>query len=251
MRLTRIFVDAALSSGAALLLPPAPAQHLTRVLRLQVGAALRVFNGRGGEHDASIESIRRNDATVLVGAHHPIERESPLQVTLLQGIARGEKMDLILQKATELGVAAVVPVTTARSTVRLDDESALRKHTHWQGVLIGACEQSGRNRIPAIAAATGLSAAVSGNHSQLKLLLEPEASAGTLKTLLATVFSDTKPNLSICLLVGPEGGLDPHEVLMAKQAGFQPCRLGPRVLRTETAALTALAALQSLAGDLT
>jgi 16S rRNA (uracil1498-N3)-methyltransferase len=251
MRLTRIFVDAALSSGAALLLPPAQAQHLTRVLRLQVGAALRVFNGHGGEHDASIESIRRNDATILIGAHHPIERESPLQVTLLQGIARGEKMDLILQKATELGVAAVVPVSTVRSTVRLDDTTAQRKQAHWRGVLIGACEQSGRNRIPAIAAVCGLAAAVANNQSQLKLLLEPEITAGTLKTLLATAFGDTKPNLSICLLVGPEGGLDPHEVLTAKQAGFHPCRLGPRVLRTETAALTALAALQSLAGDLT
>ncbi len=156
MRLTRVFVDATLSTGAALLLPPAPAQHLTRVLRLQAGAALRVFNGQGGEFDASIESIQRNDATVLIGAHHRIERESPLQVTLLQGIARGEKMDLILQKAAELGVAAVVPLTTARSTVRLDDATALRKQAHWQGVLIGACEQCGRNRIPAVAAASAL-----------------------------------------------------------------------------------------------
>lgn len=251
MRLTRVFVDATLSTGAALLLPPAPAQHLTRVLRLQAGAALRVFNGQGGEFDASIESIQRNDATVVIGAHHRIERESPLQVTLLQGIARGEKMDLILQKAAELGVAAVVPLTTARSTVRLDDATALRKQAHWQGVLIGACEQCGRNRIPAVAAASGLAAAVANNRSQLKLLLEPEPAAGTLKTLLATVFSAAEQNLSVCLLVGPEGGLDPQEVLIAKQAGFLPCRLGPRVLRTETAALTALAALQSLAGDLT
>jgi 16S rRNA (uracil1498-N3)-methyltransferase len=251
MRLTRIFADAALATGAALLLPPAAAQHLTRVLRLQAGAALRVFNGQGGEFDATIESIRRNDATVLVGTHHPVERESPLQVTLLQGIARGEKMDLILQKATELGVAAVVPVTTARSTVRLDDTTARRKQVHWRGVLIGACEQSGRNRIPAIAAVCGLATALANDQSQLKLLLEPDAAAGTLKTLLATVFGDAQPNHSICLLVGPEGGLDPQEVLLAKQAGFQPCRLGPRVLRTETAALTALAALQSLAGDLT
>jgi 16S rRNA (uracil1498-N3)-methyltransferase len=250
MRLTRIFVDAALTSGVALQLPPEQTQHLTRVLRLQVGAALRLFNAQGGEFDATIESIRKHDATVLVGGHHAVERESPLQVTLLQGIARGEKMDLILQKAAELGVTAVVPVTTARSTVRLDDATAQRKHAHWQGVLIGACEQCGRNAIPALAVPAGLTAAMVNDVSQLKLLLEPGADATSLKTLIAAAFHTAMRNPTICLLVGPEGGLDPQEVQLAKQAGFASCQLGPRVLRTETAALAALAALQALAGDL-
>jgi 16S rRNA (uracil1498-N3)-methyltransferase len=250
MRLTRIFVESTLASGDVLLLPPGPAQHLSRVLRLQAGAALRVFNGRGGEFDATIESQRRDTVTLRISARHAIERESPLQITLLQGIARGEKMDLILQKATELGIHAVVPVTTVRSTVKLEDKTALRKQAHWQGVVIGACEQSGRNRVPAVATPITLAAAVAADPSSLKLLLAPDDSAGTLNTLLQSA-ARTHAAMPISLLVGPEGGFDPQEIEAAKQAGFQPCRLGPRVLRTETAALTALAALQSLAGDLT
>jgi 16S rRNA (uracil1498-N3)-methyltransferase len=251
MRLTRIFVDAPMVTGARLILPPGPAGHVVRVLRMQAGASVRAFNGQGGEFDASIESVQRDAVTLRIGTLQAIERESPLHITLLQGIARGEKMDLILQKATELGVAAVVPVTTARSTVRLDEEAASRKHNHWRGVLVGACEQCGRNRIPAIAAPAGFAAAVTSSQSHLKLLLEPEPEAETLRTLLAPVFPSEGQRLSVCILVGPEGGLDPQEVQMAKHAGFLPCKLGPRVLRTETAALTALAALQILAGDLT
>jgi 16S rRNA (uracil1498-N3)-methyltransferase len=251
MRLTRIFVDTALASGATQLLPPAAAQHLVRVLRMQVGAALRLFNGQGGEFEASIESIARDAVTARIGAHLSVERESPLQVTLLQGIARGEKMDLILQKAAELGVTAVVPVTTMRSTVRLDADTTQRKHAHWRGVLTGACEQCGRNRIPDLAPAMALAAAVAGCSSQLKLLFEPETEAASLKTLLSAAFHAGMKIPTMCVLVGPEGGLDPQEVQQAKQAGFVSCQLGPRVLRTETAALAALAALQTLAGDLT
>jgi 16S rRNA (uracil1498-N3)-methyltransferase len=251
MRLTRIYVDAPLATGSALPLPPGPAQHLARVLRLPVGAPLRAFNGQGGEFDARIESIQRDAVRLRIGAHHHSGTESPLQVTLLQGIARGEKMDLILQKATELGVTALVPITAARSTVRLDERTAERKLLHWQGVVAGACEQCGRDRIPAIASPVTLAAAVAASQAQLKLLLLPESGAGTLKTLLAAAAAGKSPAPSICLLVGPEGGLDAQEVLLAKSAGFQACQLGPRVLRTETAALTALAALQSLAGDLT
>jgi 16S rRNA (uracil1498-N3)-methyltransferase len=231
-------------------LPPDQAQHLVRVLRLQAGAALRMFNGRGGEFDASIDSIARNVVSVRIGAHHAIERESPLQVTLLQGIARGQKMDLILQKATELGVTAVIPVTTMRSTVRLNADTAARKQAHWHGVLSGACEQSGRNRVPELCAPCELSAAMAGDQSQLKLLLEPDAESSSLNTLLSAAFHTTARNPSISLLVGPEGGLDLQEVQLARQAGFVSCQLGPRVLRTETAALAALAALQCLAGDL-
>jgi 16S rRNA (uracil1498-N3)-methyltransferase len=249
MRLTRVYVDAPLASGAAVQLPEEAAGHLVRVLRLQAGDAVCLFNGQGGEFDASMESVRKHDVTVLVGAHHPIERESPLQVTLLQGIARGEKMDLILQKATELGVTAVVPVTTARSSVRLDDKTTARKHEHWRGVLTSASEQCGRNRIPALGAASPLLAAVTADQAQLKLLLEPDADAASLKTLHAAAFHTAMQNPTISLLIGPEGGLDPSEVQLARQAGFVPCQLGPRVLRTETAALAALAALQALAGD--
>jgi 16S rRNA (uracil1498-N3)-methyltransferase len=251
MRLTRIFVDTPLASGATQRLPLAAAQHLVRVLRMQVGAPLRIFNGQGGEFEATIDSIARDAVAARIGAHLSVERESPLQVTLLQGIARGEKMDLILQKATELGVTAVVPVTTMRSTVRLDADTTQRKDAHWRGVLAGACEQCGRNRIPDLVPAIGLTAAVAGGSSQLKLLLEPDAEATSLKTLLAAAFHAGMKIPTMCVLVGPEGGLDPQEVQLAKQAGFVSCQLGPRVLRTETAAIAALAALQSLAGDLT
>ena len=250
MRLTRVHVNAPLASGAVVALPAEAAGHLVRVLRLKAGDALRLFNGQGGEFDANIDSIRKHDATVRVGAHHPIERESPLQVTLLQGIARGEKMDLILQKATELGVTSVVPVNTQRSSVKLDATTTARKQEHWQGVLVSACEQCGRNRIPALAPAASLSAAVAADQSQLKLLLEPDADSASLKTLHAAAFHTAMRNPTISLLIGPEGGLDPAEVQLARQAGFVSCQLGPRVLRTETAALAALAALQALAGDL-
>jgi 16S rRNA (uracil1498-N3)-methyltransferase len=249
MRLTRVFVDAPLASGAAVQLPEEAAGHLVRVLRLQAGDAIRLFNGQDGEFDASIESIRKHGATALVGIHHAIERESPLQVTLLQGIARGDKMDLILQKATELGVTAVVPVTTARSSVRLDEKTTQRKHEHWQGVLTSACEQCGRNRIPMLGAASPLLAAVTADQAQLKLLLEPDTHTASLKTLHAAAYHTAMMNPTVSLLIGPEGGLDPQEVQLAKQAGFVSCQLGPRVLRTETAALAALAALQALAGD--
>ncbi len=245
MRLTRVFVDDPLAPGELLSLPPGPAQHLTRVLRLDAGDALTIFNGRGGEYAAGIETVRRGQVSVHVGAHHAIERESPLATTLLQGLARGEKMDQVLQKATELGVTRVVPVMTARSTVKLDAESAPRKQQHWQGVVIGACEQSGRNRIPEVAPPQALAAALAATDAALRLVLAPDEGAASLQSLLATGNPD-----SLALLVGPEGGLDEEEIRAAELAGFIRCRLGPRVLRTETAALAALAALQFARGDL-
>jgi 16S rRNA (uracil1498-N3)-methyltransferase len=248
MRLTRIFIDSLLESGATLALPEGPAKHISRVLRAEVGAMLRVFNSQGGEYDATVESIHRDKVSVVIGAHHAINRESPLYIILLQGIARGEKMDLILQKATELGITGVVPVTMTRSTVRLDSATALRKREHWQAVVVSACEQCGRNIVPAVAPPISLAAALAATGADLKLLLSPDDQSATLPALLqATANTDLR---SICLLVGPEGGFDATEIAIARNAGFQTCRLGPRILRTETAALTALVALQSLAGDL-
>lgn len=249
MRLTRVYVIAPLTPGATLQLPPGPARHLSRVLRMEAGAPLRVFNGSGGEHEAVIETVRREAVTVRIGAHHAVSSESSLQVTLLQGIARGEKMDLILQKSTELGVTRIVPVAMARSTVRLDAATAHRKQAHWQGVVAGACEQSGRDHVPEVAEPCTFAAAVVAADGALKLLLAPDAEARGLSALLATRSVGAGP-LAVCLLVGPEGGFDPAEIRVARDAGFEPCRLGPRILRTETAALTALAALQFAAGDL-
>jgi 16S rRNA (uracil1498-N3)-methyltransferase len=245
MRLTRVFVDAPLETGELLSLPPGPAQHLTRVLRLESGDALTIFNGHGGEYAATIESVRRDKVSVSVGAHRAVERESPLATTLLQGLARGEKMDQILQKATELGVTRVIPVMTARSNVRLDADTAPRKQEHWRGVVVGACEQSGRNRVPDVAHPQAFAAALVAAEAELKLVLAPDDGAASLQSLVAA----RNPG-SVALLVGPEGGLDEEEIRTAEAAGFIRSLLGPRVLRTETAALAALAALQFAVGDL-
>jgi 16S rRNA (uracil1498-N3)-methyltransferase len=249
MRLTRVFVDAPLEAGAQLALPAGPARHLVRVLRLEVGAALRLFNGRGGEYEASIESVRRDAVSVRVGAHRDVERESPLRIVLLQGIARGQKMDLILQKATELGAHAFLPVMMARSTVRLDERSAIARQQHWQAVVASACEQCGRNTVPVVAAPAPLNQYLQPAEG-LRLLLAPGEGSLPLSTLLDCTATPGGNPGRIQLLVGPEGGFDPAETAAAVAADFQPCRLGPRVLRTETAGLAALAALQTLAGDL-
>lgn len=246
MRVTRVHVDAPLAAQSNLTLPAGPARHLVRVLRLGAGDALRLFNGRGGEYDGTIEAVRRDEVTVRIGAHHAVERESPLSITLLQGIARGEKMDLILQKATELGVTAIVPLTMARSTVRLDAKSAAAKQQHWQAVVISACEQCERNTVPAVHAPQSLAQALAASPPGLNFILRPEAGAAGLPQLL----NQSQAGAAIRLLVGPEGGFDPAESAAAQHAGFRACRLGPRVLRTETAGLAALAALQILAGDL-
>lgn len=250
MRLTRVHVPLPLASGARVELPAGPAQHLARVLRLDAGAPLLVFNGEGGEYAARIDSIRRDQVTITIEARHDVSRESPLHTTLLQGIARGEKMDLVLQKSTELGVSRIVPLTMVRSTVRLNAESALRKQQHWQAVVVGACEQSGRDRIPEVALPVTLDAAMAATQADLKLVLAPDADAASLQSLLAAATTARAP-ASACLLVGPEGGFDPDEVRIAQLSGFHSCRLGPRILRTETAGLAALAALQFAAGDLT
>jgi 16S rRNA (uracil1498-N3)-methyltransferase len=249
MRVTRVYVDAPLATGAQFALPDGAARHLARVLRLDVGDALRLFNGRGGEFEAAIDSVRRDDVSVRVGAHHDVERESPLRIVLLQGIARGEKMDLILQKATELGAHAFVPVKMARSTVRLDERAATTRQQHWQAVVTSACEQCGRNTVPAVAAPTALPQCLDQARG-LRLLLAPGEDSLPLSALLGGATPAGGGPGGIQLLVGPEGGFDPAETATAVAAGFQPCRLGPRILRTETAGIAALAALQTLVGDL-
>jgi 16S rRNA (uracil1498-N3)-methyltransferase len=243
VRVTRVFVDLPLSAGAQLALPAGAAGHVVRVLRLGPGDGLRLFNGRGGEFDATIDAVRRDAVSVRIGSHHDVERESPLNLVLLQGIARGEKMDLILQKATELGASGFVPVMMARSTVRLDERTARARQQHWQAVVASACEQCGRNTVPAVAAPTPFAQCLAPSQG-LRLLLAPGEGSQPLAGLLA------QPAARIELLVGPEGGFDPAETAAALAAGFQAARVGPRVLRTETAGLAALAALQTLAGDL-
>jgi 16S rRNA (uracil1498-N3)-methyltransferase len=242
MRLTRCYVPAPLASGETRQLPQEAAAHVARVLRARAGQLLTLFDGRGGEYDATIVHIDRHGVRVQIELHRAIERESPLSVTLLQALARGERMDFIVQKATELGVAAIVAMGGDRSVVRLEAEGLARRCEHWRAVAISACEQCGRNRVPTISAVADLASACAlADATSLRLLLAPEAD----QTLMAAAHQTA----SIALAIGPEGGFSDEERSLAKQQGFQFCRLGPRVLRAETAPLAALAALQAVAGD--
>jgi 16S rRNA (uracil1498-N3)-methyltransferase len=242
MRLTRCFVPPPLAIGDTRLLPEDVSTHVARVLRARAGQLLTLFDGRGGEYQATILEMDRRGVQVRIDLQRAIERESSLKVTLLQALARGERMDFITQKATELGAAAIVAWGAERSVVRLDGEALARRCQHWRAVAISACEQCGRNRVPTIGAVADLASACAlTDRSSLRLLLAPEA----VRTLTSLVQSGS----CISLLVGPEGGFSDDELALAQQHGFQSCRLGPRVLRAETAPLAALAALQAVAGD--
>lgn len=245
MRLTRVYIDAALEPGTRVALQGSAASHVTRVLRLRPGDALTLFNGRGGQYAGSIENSHAGSVTVAVGSHSAVERESPLTLTLAQGVSRGERMDLVVQKATELGVSGLVPVLTERSVVRVDPQQAPRKIAHWRGIAIAACEQSGRNRVPEVATPLALrefTGMARGAVGGARLLLSPGA-ALRLDDVPA-------PVTDVTVLIGPEGGLTESEEDLARSAGFAPVRLGPRVLRTETAAIAALTLLQRKFGDL-
>ena len=239
----RVYVDGALSPGAVLELPRAAALHLAKVLRVRSGDALVLFTGDGREFAATVESVRGSRVTAAVGEARSVDRESPLAITLTQCIARGDRMDLIVQKATELGVARIVPVLSRRSVVRLDAAQAESKAAHWRSIAVNACEQCGRNRLPLIEPPRPLlehlgAPAAAGP----RLLLEPEAAA--------TAPAGYTVGGAVEIAIGPEGGFDSDELEAFRVSGFAPVRLGPRVLRTETAAIAALAWLQSRFGDL-
>jgi len=247
VRLTRVYVDAPLAAGTRVTLEGGAASHVARVLRLRVGEALTVFNGSGGEYAASIEQVHGGRVAVTIGEPRAVERESPLTLTLAQGVSRGERMDLVVQKATELGVSGIVPLFTERSVVRLGAQQAERKLNHWRAIAIAACEQSGRNRLPNVAPPVSLGdflragdAGRSAPHA--RLLLSPAAAL--------RIAEAPRPAEGITVLIGPEGGLTDAEQEAAVATGFTPVRLGPRVLRTETAAIAALTFLQCEFGDL-
>jgi 16S rRNA (uracil1498-N3)-methyltransferase len=243
MRLIRVHVAAPLAPGARVRLPHDAAAHVTRVLRLGAGDSLTLFNGDGADYPARISALVRGAVEAEVTGRADARAESPLPVTLVQGIARAERMDLVLQKATELGVAAVVPVAAARSVVRLDAGSRGRKLEHWRGIAIAACEQCGRARVPEVATPRTLGEFLAEPaRARMRILLAPGADLS-----LGTAARGAE---SVELLVGPEGGLEDGERRAALAAGFLACRLGPRVLRSETAAIAAIAVLQAAAGDL-
>jgi 16S rRNA (uracil1498-N3)-methyltransferase len=242
MRVNRVYVDVPLRPGSVIELPAAAAQHLAKVLRARSGDEIVLFGGDGLEFAAAVESIRGSRVTAAVGEGRAIDRESPLAVTLVQCIARADRMDVIVQKATELGVARIVPVTSRRSVVRLDAAQAVAKADHWRGIAVAACEQSGRNRLPVIEPPRQLirhlgDAPAAG----VRLVLEPDSEHHPVIALAI--------GTAVEIAVGPEGGFDPEELEAFRVAGFAPVALGPRVLRTETAAIAALAWLQSRYGD--
>jgi len=252
VRLTRVYVETPLAAGSLVQLPADTASHLAKVLRARAGDELILFNGDGREFQGAIEAVRGSRVSASVGDSRPVDRESPLSITLVQCVPRGDRMDFIVQKATELGVTRIVPVLSQRSVVRLDKSQAESKVLHWRAVAVSACEQCGRNRLPAIEAAQPL----------LNYLGEAPADAGTRWVFepasasqadTAAPRTDPAPAVAMTsaeIAIGPEGGFATDELEAFRVAGFAQVALGPRILRTETAAIAAVVWLQARFGDL-
>jgi 16S rRNA (uracil1498-N3)-methyltransferase len=231
-----------LAEGAEIALPDAAAHHAARVLRLAAGDAVTLFGGDDGEFAARILRIEPRGVHVRIGAAHAADRESPLPVTLVQGLAAADRMDYAIQKAVELGVQSIQPVTMARSVARLDEARAAKRALHWRQITIAACEQCGRNQLPRLHPLVGFDAWLGASpEASLRLLLAPDGDI-TLRSLAA-------PDGPVEILVGPEGGLTPEETSAALRRGFRAVRLGPRILRTDTAGPAVLAALNAQWGD--
>ena len=250
MRIPRIFTKLSLSCDSSLVLDGSAARHLSSALRMKVGQEITLFNGRGGEYAAALTEVSKNKVSVKVLKHRDIDRESGLKVHLAIGVSRGERMDLIVQKATELGATEITPLFTERTEVKLSGERLAKKARHWQQIAISACEQCQRNSVPTINSPIPLEQWLAGSDNtdpennvvdELKLVLHHR----TEKRL-----SEHQRVINICLLVGPEGGFNEREIAAAITKGFQPLALGPRVLRTETAPLAAISIMQSLWGDM-
>ncbi len=250
MRLTRVYVDAVLNPGSVVELAQGTASHLAKVLRARDGDELILFNGDGREFHGVIDSVRASRVLAAVGNGGPVDRESPFQVTLVQCVPRGDRMDFIVQKATELGVSRIVPILSQRSVVRLDARQAESKTAHWRAVAVSACEQCGRNRLPAIDAARPLldylGESVPGDG--LRLVLEPDG--GSHQRELNGAEDNEISMHSAEIAIGPEGGFGSDELEAFRVAGFSRMGLGPRILRTETAAIAALVWLQTRFGDM-
>lgn len=242
MRIPRIFTAQALAGGSALSLEPEPSHHLARVLRMGVGDALVLFDGTGGEYPATITALGRKHVEVQTGEPRTGDNESPLHVHLGIALSRGDRMDWVVQKATELGVGAITPLFSEHTGVKLAGERAEKKIKHWRQVAVSACEQCGRNRLPDIHPPRPLDDWLASVQADRKFVLHHRATGSEE--------GEASTPASIALLVGPEGGLSDGEIAGAERAGFTALRLGPRVLRTETAPIAALAILQARWGDM-
>ena len=242
MRIPRIFADLPLAQGDTVPLTPTRSHYLANVLRLTSGNPIVVFDGKGGEYAATITSITKKRVFIDVGPPTNNHNESPLFTELAIGVSKGERMDWVVQKSTELGVNAIVPLLTERSEVKLSPERWEKKVAHWREVVISACEQCGRNQLPTLREPQPFARYISVCNSDLKLIFHPGES-----NFNVTNFPQQN---SVVLLIGPEGGFSEDEVAQAKSGGFDSWALGPRILRTETAPIVALSVLQSYFGDL-
>jgi 16S rRNA (uracil1498-N3)-methyltransferase len=243
MRIPRIFTTQTLTANATLTLEEGPSIHLSRALRMVADDSLILFDGAGSEWPARIQQVSKKAVTVILGERNERSSESPLQIHLGIAISRGERMDWVVQKATELGVSAITPLLSERTEVKLKGERVEKKLRHWQQIAISACEQSGRNTLPQLHPLTQLTDWATAVAAQRKYVLHHRAgAAGTSQA--------SEPPSSVALLVGPEGGLDDAEIASAGHAGFTALALGPRVLRTETAPVAAIAIVQARWGDM-
>ena len=240
MRSYRVYSSLPLTVDQQCGLDERASHHLARVLRVRTGDRLSVFNGDGNNYHGAIVSATKHQVSVLIDSIEPAETESSLNTYLALAVSKGDRFEWAIKKATELGVTSVVPILSQRVDVRLSPERWQKKQEHWQQIVISACEQSGRAVVPEVAAPTTLSQWLSDVEADYKLVLDPEATPNTL---------NDQPE-SIALLIGPEGGLAPSELIVASENGFSAMRLGPRVLRTETAPLVALSVLGARWGDI-
>ena len=239
---SRFYIEEDLTLGTIVKLTENAAIHATRVLRFEVSDEIVLFNGDGFDYNCQLVSVKKSEVLVIVQNQQSLNNESPLNITLLQGISSGDRMDITIQKAVELGVTRIIPIKTTRSVVKLKDDRAEKRLSHWQQVVIAACEQSGRSMVPKVAAPISLADWLF-NHKI------SEALRITLDPLATKHLKDLKDLRSIELLVGAEGGLTESEIAMSVAHGFVGVQLGGRILRTETAPLAAIAAMQTLWGD--
>ncbi len=240
MRVPRVFTDQPLGSGNHVTLEEAPSRHLAKVLRMTAGRELLVFNGEGGEYQATITEVGKKTVTVTLERFDEADRESPLDLELAIGLSRGERMDWVMQKATELGAHRITPLFTERTEVKLKGERLEKKMGHWRQVIISACEQCQRNRLPALSAPITLEEWLTQSKGQRRFVLHHRDSRG---------LPESEPLTQLSLLVGPEGGLSEEEIERARGGGCEPLTLGPRVMRTETAPVAAISLAQYLWGD--
>ena len=241
MRVPRFYCACLVPATSPMLLPDEVFRHAVQVLRMKPGALLNLFDGQGLEYQAQLEQVDKRQATVILQQPITTDNESPLDILLMQGISRGERMDYAIQKAVELGVKRIMPVVTERCNVQLSGDRAKKRLNHWQGVMISACEQSGRSYLPELLPITAFNDALENTDDKCKLVLAPEAKQG---------FSSMTKASRIALLIGPEGGLSDDEIARANDAGFTGICLGPRILRPETASAAALAMVQAGWGDI-